>query len=75
MVGHAGVHRHSDPLPGNRISGLKVGEHIKAKLTGGRLVGAELGAIIETTQGIRLQVSFGNETARIYHWQVVEKLR
>jgi hypothetical protein len=38
-------------------------------------VDAEIKAIIETTQGKRLQVSFGEETARIYLWQVVEKLR
>jgi hypothetical protein len=44
------------------------------KLSGGRLVDAEIKAIIETTEGTRLQVSFGNdETARIYLWQVVEK--
>jgi hypothetical protein len=44
-------------------------------LSSGRLADAEIKAVIETTEGIRLQVSFGNETARIYLWQVVEKLR
>jgi hypothetical protein len=43
-------------------------------LSGGRLVDAEINAIIDTTEGIRLQVSFGNETAWIYLWQVVAKL-
>jgi len=45
------------------------------KLSGGRLVDAEIKAIINTTDGARLQVSFGEETARIYLWQVVEKLK
>jgi hypothetical protein len=45
------------------------------QLTAGRLVDAEIKAIVETIQGKRLQVSFGEETARIYVWQVVEKLR
>ncbi len=45
------------------------------QLTAGRLVDAEIKAIIEAIQGKRLQVSFGEETARIYAWQVVEKLR
>jgi hypothetical protein len=45
------------------------------KLSGGSLVDAEIKAIIETVDGKRLQVSFGEETARIYLWQVVEKLR
>jgi len=54
---------------------FKVGQHVTVKLSGGRLVDAEIKAIIETTEGKRLQVSFGTETARIYLWQVVEKLR
>ena len=28
-------------------------------------------AVVETTEGVRLQVSFGNETALIYPWQIV----
>jgi hypothetical protein len=56
-------------------SEYKVGDLVKIKLTGGRLVDAEIKAIIETADGKRLQVSFGDETARIYLWQVVEKLR
>ncbi len=32
-------------------------------------------AIRETTEGVRLQVSFGDETARIYEWQIVEEMR
>jgi hypothetical protein len=57
------------------MSDFKVGQHVTVKPSGGRLVDAEIKAIIETTEGKRLQVSFGTETARIYLWQVVEKLR
>ncbi len=32
-------------------------------------------AVIETRNGVRLQVSFGEETALIYLWQIVEVLR
>ncbi len=56
-------------------SEYKVGDRIKVRLTGGRLVDAEIKAIVETSEGKRLQVSFGEETARIYVWQVAEKLR
>ena len=56
------------------ISDYKIGDRVKIKLTGGRLVDAEIKGIIETTDGKRLQVSFGEETAWIY-WQVVKKLR
>jgi len=38
-------------------------------------VDAEIKAIIETAEGKRLQVSFGEETARIYVWQVVERIK
>jgi len=58
-----------------RMSDFKVGQHVTVKLSGGRLIDAEINAIIETTEGKRLQVSFGEETARIHLWQVVEKLR
>jgi hypothetical protein len=57
------------------INEFKVGDRIMVQLTAGRLVDAEIKAIVETIQGKRLQVSFGEETARIYVWQVVEKLR
>jgi hypothetical protein len=43
------------------------------KLSGGRIVEATIKAIVETTEGVRLQVSFGEETARIYDWQIVEE--
>jgi hypothetical protein len=37
----------------------------------GRIVKATIKAILETTEGVRLQVSFGSETALIYPWQIV----
>ena len=51
----------------------KVGDHVLVKLSGGRMVDATVKAIIETTEGVRLQVSFGDETARIYEWQIIEE--
>ena len=42
------------------------------KLSGGRIVEATIKAIVDTTDGVRLQVSFGEETALIYLWQVVK---
>jgi hypothetical protein len=32
-------------------------------------------AIVETAEGVRLEVSFGEETARVYEWQIVEEIR
>ena len=51
----------------------KVGDHLPVKLSAGRIVEATVKAVVETTNGVRLQVSFGEETARIYLWQIVEK--
>jgi hypothetical protein len=42
----------------------KVGDHLQVKLPGGRIVQATIKAILETMEGLRLQVSFGSETAR-----------
>ena len=50
----------------------KVGDHVLVKLSGGRIVEATIKAIVDTTDGTRLQVSFGEETALIYLWQVAE---
>ena len=64
---------HRSASPG--MNEFKVGDRVKIQLTGGsRLVDAEIKAVLKTTDGTRLQVSFGEETARIYVWQVVEKL-
>jgi hypothetical protein len=54
------------------MSDHKVGDHLLVKLTAGRIVEATVKAIIDTTDGVRLQVSFAEETARIYEWQIVE---
>jgi len=43
----------------------KVGDHVLVKLSGGRIVEATVKAVVETTDGVRLQVSFGDETALI----------
>jgi hypothetical protein len=53
----------------------KVGDHLLVKLSGGRIVEATIKAIIDTTDGVRLQVSFGDETAQIYLWQIVIEAR
>ena len=53
----------------------KVGDHLLVKLSGGRIVEATIKAVVETTEGVRLQVSFGNETALIYPWQIVIEAR
>jgi hypothetical protein len=45
------------------MSDDKVGDHVLVKLSGGRIVEATVKALIETTEGLRIQVSFGSETA------------
>jgi hypothetical protein len=45
------------------------------KLTSGRIVEAAVKAVIETKNGVRLQVSIGKEMGRIYLWQIVEEVR
>jgi hypothetical protein len=52
-----------------------VGDRVKVNLHTGRIVDATVKAVIERTDGKRLQVNFGNETALIYLWQVVERIR
>jgi hypothetical protein len=53
----------------------KVGDHLLVKLSGGRIVEGTIKAIVDTTEGVRLQVSFGDETAKIFLWQIVEETR
>jgi len=60
---------------GDNLSEFRVGDRVKVNMHRGRIVEAEIKAVIEKTHGVRLQVSFGNETALIYLWQVVEKIR
>jgi hypothetical protein len=52
----------------------KVGDQVLVKLSGGWIVEATIKAIIDTTDGVRLQVSFG-EAALIYLWQIVKEAR
>jgi hypothetical protein len=45
----------------------KVGDHVLVKLSGGRIVEATIKALVDTKEGIRLQVDFGyDETALVY---------
>jgi hypothetical protein len=56
------------------LSNTRVGSesvNLLVKLSGGRIVEATIKAVVETTEGVRLQVSFGSETALIYPWQMV----
>jgi hypothetical protein len=49
---------------------------VKVNLHTGRIVDATVKAVIERTDGKRLQVDFGkDETALVHLWQVVEKVR
>jgi hypothetical protein len=41
----------------------------------GRIVQATVKAVVETTEGLRIQVSHGSETALIYLWQIVPEDR
>ena len=59
--------KHAETMPK-----YKVGDRALVKLSGGRIVEATVKAVIEKTDGTRLQVSFGHETALIYLWQVVK---
>jgi hypothetical protein len=53
-----------------------VGDRVKVNLHAGRIVDATVKAVIERTDGKRLQVDFGkDETAFVHLWQVVEKVR
>jgi hypothetical protein len=50
----------------------KPGEYIRVKLSGGRIEEAPINHVIQSPEGIKLQVDFGHdETALIETWQVV----
>jgi hypothetical protein len=52
---------------------FQVGQRIRINVHSGRLEDATVKAIVEHTDGVRLQVDFGHEqTALIQMWQVVE---
>jgi hypothetical protein len=56
------------------INDFAVG-HVKVNMHRGRIVDATIKAVIERTEGKRLQVDFGkDETALIHLWQVVENV-
>ena len=53
-----------------------VGDRVKVNLHTDSIVDATVKAVIERTDGKRLQVDFGkDETALVHLWQVVEKVR
>jgi hypothetical protein len=53
-----------------------LGDRVKVNLHTGRIVDATVKAVVDNTDGKRLQVDFGkDETALIHLWQVVEKAR
>lgn len=56
------------------MSKYKVGDHLVVKLLGGRIVEVAVNAVTQTRNGVRLQVSFGDETARIYGWQIAKEI-
>jgi hypothetical protein len=43
----------------------KVGDRVLVKLSGSRIVEATIKAIVDTTEGVRLQLSFREEMALI----------
>jgi len=43
------------------------------KRLGSKIVQATVKAVVDTPEGVRLPVSFREETARIYLWQIVEE--
>ena len=52
---------------------FNVGDHLKVSLPMGRIVDATIKAIIQSTEGVRLQVDFGkDETALVRARQVVK---
>jgi hypothetical protein len=53
----------------------QVGDHVLVELSGGRIVEATVKAIVDRTDSVRLHVSFGDETALIYLWQIVKEAR
>jgi hypothetical protein len=50
-----------------------VGDTVVVRLHNGRIVEAVIKARVEKSDGVRLQVSFGQETALIHDYQVLEE--
>ena len=62
--------------PPNSEPTYGVGDRIKVNMHRGRIVDATIKAVVDTTDGQRLQVDFGkDETALIYLWQIVKEAR
>ena len=67
--------RKCQPKTTRNINDFAVGDHVKVNMQRGRIVDATIKAIIDRTDGKRLQVGFGkDETALIHLWQVVKLL-
>ena len=62
-------------MPGkNPKREFKVGDKIRLNLHHGRIEDAVVRAVIQHTDGLKLQVDFGDEqTALIEEWQIVKK--
>jgi tRNA A58 N-methylase Trm61 len=57
------------------LSEFRVGDRVKVNLHTGRIVDATVKAVIERTDGKRLQVDFEkDETALVHLWQVVTRV-
>lgn len=55
------------------INDFAVGDRVKVNMHRGRIVDGTVKAVVNHTDGPRLQVDFGNdETALIHLWQVVK---
>jgi hypothetical protein len=72
----------SDAMPSNKKKAARpeqdyaVGDRVQVNLHTGRIVDAPVKAIIDHTDGKRLQVDFGkDETALIHFCQVVKRVR
>ena len=60
-------------MPNKDSPKYQVGDHIQISLNN-RILDAVIRAVIESNDGLRLQVDFGHEqTALIYEWQVVNE--
>lgn len=62
----------SAPSSPSQLPKYKVGDRVLVELSAGRIVEATIKAMVDSTDGTRLQVSYGQETALIYLWQIVE---
>jgi hypothetical protein len=49
----------------DNLSEFKVGDRVKVNMHRGRIVEAEIKAVVEKTHGVRLQVSFGTCSANL----------